>query len=119
MNGNKSTSSSGVPSGGGLRSSNPPLPEIPKLSQIPKIRGKYIRNNLIRIRVSLICKLSGTPDYGGYRPQISVLSALYPQLNLLNLPPKKIPCETPKKIPCETPQTIPGETPQKIPGETP
>jgi hypothetical protein len=24
--------------------------------------GKYIRNNLIRIRVSLICKLSRTPD---------------------------------------------------------
>jgi hypothetical protein len=25
-------------------------------------RGKYIRNNLIRKRVSLICKLNGTPD---------------------------------------------------------
>jgi hypothetical protein len=25
---------------------------------------EYIRNNLIRIRVSLICKLRGTPDYG-------------------------------------------------------
>jgi hypothetical protein len=29
-----------------------------------QFRGKYIRNNLIRIRVSLICKLSGTPDQG-------------------------------------------------------
>jgi hypothetical protein len=27
-----------------------------------QFRGKYIRNNLIRIRVSRICKLSGTPD---------------------------------------------------------
>jgi hypothetical protein len=27
-----------------------------------QFRGKYILNNLIRIRVSLICKLSGTPD---------------------------------------------------------
>jgi hypothetical protein len=27
-----------------------------------QFRGKYIRNNLIRIRVSLIYKLGGTPD---------------------------------------------------------
>jgi hypothetical protein len=27
-----------------------------------QLRGKYIRNNLIRIQVSLICKLSGTPN---------------------------------------------------------
>jgi hypothetical protein len=27
-----------------------------------QFRGKYIRNNLITIRVSPICKLSGTPD---------------------------------------------------------
>jgi hypothetical protein len=27
-----------------------------------EIHGKYIRNNLIRIQVSLICKLSGTPN---------------------------------------------------------
>jgi hypothetical protein len=25
-------------------------------------RGKYMSDNLIRIRVSLVCKLSGTPD---------------------------------------------------------
>jgi hypothetical protein len=29
-----------------------------------QFRGKYIGNNLIRIPVSLICKLSGTPNYG-------------------------------------------------------
>jgi hypothetical protein len=29
-----------------------------------RFRGKYIHNNLIRIQVSLICKLGGTPDYG-------------------------------------------------------
>jgi hypothetical protein len=27
-----------------------------------RTEGKFIRNNLIRIRVSLICKLSETPD---------------------------------------------------------
>jgi hypothetical protein len=36
----------------------------PKTSGMPKsqFRGICIRNNLIRIGVSLICKLSGTPD---------------------------------------------------------
>jgi len=39
-----------------------------------------------------ITAASRTPDYGGYRPQIPVLSALCPQLNLLNPPsPNKIP----------------------------
>jgi hypothetical protein len=27
-----------------------------------QFHGKYIHNNLIRIQVSLICKLNGTPD---------------------------------------------------------
>jgi hypothetical protein len=50
--------------------------------------GKYICNNLIRIRVSLICKLSGTPDYGATAPRSPILPTFYPQLNLLNtLPP--------------------------------
>jgi hypothetical protein len=40
----------------------------------------------IGIWVSLICKLSGTPDY---HPQIPVLSALCLQLNLLNPLKKK------------------------------
>ena len=31
------------------------------------------------------------PSIGGYRPQIPVLSVLFPQLNLLNPPPNKIP----------------------------
>ena len=31
------------------------------------------------------------PWLGGYRPQIPILSVLYPQLNLLNPPPNKIP----------------------------
>jgi hypothetical protein len=45
-------------------SSSPP----PKCQSVVKavpnslFRGKYIYNNLIRIRVSLICKLSGTLD---------------------------------------------------------
>jgi hypothetical protein len=41
-------------------------------------RGKYIRNNLIRIRVSVICKLSGTPDKGATAPSapFSLLSVL-------------------------------------------
>jgi hypothetical protein len=34
---------------------------LTKLSRIPS--GKYIRNNLIRIRVSLVCRLSGTPEW--------------------------------------------------------
>jgi hypothetical protein len=31
-------------------------------------RGKYVRNNVTRTRVSLIWKLSGTPDMGGLPP---------------------------------------------------
>jgi hypothetical protein len=50
---------------------------------------KHIRKNIIRIRVSPICKLIGTPDQGAPAPQIPVLAALCPQLNLLN-PAKKI-----------------------------
>jgi hypothetical protein len=51
---------------GCLGSSTPPPP--PKFQSFDKaepnssFRGKCIRNNLIRIRVSLICKLSGNPD---------------------------------------------------------
>jgi hypothetical protein len=41
---------------------------VPKIQSFDKaepnsqLRGKYIRNNLIRIQVSPIYKLSGTPD---------------------------------------------------------
>jgi hypothetical protein len=51
---------------GGLGGSNHPLP--PKFRSFDKaelnseFRGKYILNNLIRIRGSLIYRLSGTPD---------------------------------------------------------
>jgi hypothetical protein len=51
--------------GGGWLNPPPPYPTITSFDKSePKspFRGKYIRNNLIRIRVSLICKLSGTPD---------------------------------------------------------
>jgi hypothetical protein len=52
--------------GGGFGGVQTP-PEIPKFFFFDKaepnsqFRGKYFRNNLIRIRGSLICKLSGTP----------------------------------------------------------
>jgi hypothetical protein len=46
---------------GGLGGSNPP-PRNSEAEPNSEIRGKLIRNNLIRIQVSLICKLSGTPD---------------------------------------------------------
>jgi hypothetical protein len=43
----------------------PPPPQkfrsFDKAEQNSRLRGKYIRNSLIRIRASLICKLSGTP----------------------------------------------------------
>jgi hypothetical protein len=54
---------SGVPRGvcGGLK---PPLKFriFAKAEPNSQFRGVYIRNNLIRIWVSFICKLSGTPD---------------------------------------------------------
>jgi hypothetical protein len=46
-------------------------------------------------------QMEWNPGLGGYRPQIPILFALYPQLNLLNLPPPKIPGVNPpteKKI---------------------
>jgi hypothetical protein len=59
---------------------NPPPPQIiwsfDKAEPNSQFRGKYIRNNLVRIRVSLICKLSGNPWLGVYSPQIPVLSAM-------------------------------------------
>jgi hypothetical protein len=50
---------------GGVWGSNPLTPKFgsfDKAEPNSQFRGIYIRNNLIRIRVSLICKLSGTPD---------------------------------------------------------
>jgi hypothetical protein len=74
-----------------VQNSPPPPPKFQSFDKPEpnsQFRGKYIRNNLIRIRVSLICKLSGTPDQGA--TQIPVLSAFCPLPNLLN-PPKKSP----------------------------
>jgi hypothetical protein len=58
---------SGVPWGGvwGVQTPPPPPPKFrsfDKAKPNSQFHGKYIRNNLIRIRVSPICKLSGTPD---------------------------------------------------------
>jgi hypothetical protein len=53
--------------GRGLGGFNPP-PLPPKFLSFDKaepnsqVLGIYFRNNLIRIRVSFICKLSGTPN---------------------------------------------------------
>jgi hypothetical protein len=46
-------------------SNQPPTPKFRSFGKAEpnsQFRGIYIRNNLIRIRVSLICKLSETPD---------------------------------------------------------
>jgi hypothetical protein len=50
---------------GGFGGFKPPLPKFRRFDKAEPnslFRGKYIRNNPIRMRVSLICKLSGTPD---------------------------------------------------------
>jgi hypothetical protein len=48
---------------GGVQTPPPPkFRSFDKAEPNSQFRGKYIWNNLIRIRVSLICKLSGTPE---------------------------------------------------------
>jgi hypothetical protein len=50
--------------GGVLRGSNPPSPKFQSFDKVElkfQFHGKYSCNNLIRIWVSLICKLSRTP----------------------------------------------------------
>jgi hypothetical protein len=57
---------------GGLGGSNPLTPKFRsffKDEPNSQFRGNFIRNKLIRIWVSLICKLSGTPDYGDTTPR--------------------------------------------------
>jgi hypothetical protein len=52
-------------SGGGVGGSNTPSTKFRSFNKAEpnsQFREKYIRNNLTRIRVSLICKFSGTPD---------------------------------------------------------
>jgi hypothetical protein len=55
-----SHSITGIPRGGGQ--TPPKFQSFDKAKPKSLFRGKYIRNNLIRIHVSLICKMSGTPD---------------------------------------------------------
>jgi hypothetical protein len=50
---------------GGLGDSNPLPPKyksFDKAEPNSQVLGKYIHNNLIRTKVSLICKFSGTPE---------------------------------------------------------
>jgi hypothetical protein len=55
--------SRGVPKGGGLGDETPPkLRSFAKADPNSQFCGIYIRNNQIRMWVSFICKLSGTPD---------------------------------------------------------
>jgi hypothetical protein len=62
--------SSGVPRGVGVFNPHPPkFRSFDKAEPNSQFRGKYIRNNLIRIRVSLICSLCGTPDWGATAPR--------------------------------------------------
>jgi hypothetical protein len=60
----KSASRDAVAYQGGFGGSNlpPNFRSFDKVEPNSPFRGKYIRNNLIRIRFSPICKLSGTPD---------------------------------------------------------
>jgi hypothetical protein len=48
--------------GSGVRNHSPPPRSFEKAEPNSQFHGKYIHNNLIRIRDSLFCKLSGTPD---------------------------------------------------------
>jgi hypothetical protein len=47
---------------GGFNPLPPKFRSFDKAQPNSNFRGKYTRNNLIRTQVSLICKLSGTPD---------------------------------------------------------
>jgi hypothetical protein len=56
---------------GGFGGSNP-LPKFRSVDEAEpnsQFRGRCIRNNVIKIRVSLICKLSGTTDWGATAPR--------------------------------------------------
>jgi hypothetical protein len=71
---------SGVPRKGGGVQTHPKFRSCDKADPNTLFHGKYIRNNLIRIRVSLICKLSGTPDQGA-----TVLKSPFSLPSVLNL----------------------------------
>jgi hypothetical protein len=57
-----------------------------KAEPISQFHGIYIHNNLIRIWVSFICKLSEPLTRGLLSPDPR---SLYPQLNLLTPPPQE------------------------------
>jgi hypothetical protein len=60
---NREVEGSGVPRGWVVQPPPPPkFRGFDKAAPNSQFGGKYIRNNLIRIRTSPICKLSGTPD---------------------------------------------------------
>jgi hypothetical protein len=68
--------------GGCLGVQTPPPPKFRSFEKawpISQFRGIYICNNLSRIWVSFICKLSGTPDWGATAPRypFSLPSILY------------------------------------------
>jgi hypothetical protein len=81
----------GVPRGGVQTPLPPPkFRSYDKAEPNSQFRRKYIRNNLTRIRVPLICKLSGTPDYGATAPRSPF--SLPSVLNWICwTPPNKIP----------------------------
>ena len=54
--------------------------KVPKIKKILAYEMKFLVPNYSCLQ---------NPSLGGYRPQIPVLSALCPQLNLLNPPPEK------------------------------
>jgi hypothetical protein len=87
-----SSFSSGVLKGVVWGRFKPPTPlkfqSLDKAEPNSQFRGKHIRNNLIRIQVSLICKLSGTPDQGASEPRS--LCPL-PSTEFAESPPHKIP----------------------------
>jgi len=58
--------------------------KLPKIKKLLLYEIKFLVPNYSYLQ---------NPRLGGYRPQIPVLSVLYPQLNLLNppSPPNKIP----------------------------
>jgi hypothetical protein len=72
---------SGLPRGG-LK----PFRNFAKAEPNSQFCGIYICKNLIRIWVSFICKLSGTPDKGATAPKSPFSLPLHPQLNVLNFP---------------------------------
>jgi hypothetical protein len=66
---------------------SPPPPKIRSFDKAEPnslLRGIYIRNNVIRIWVSFICKLSGTPDWWATAPR-----SPFSLPSVLNCPKKK------------------------------